>query len=225
MNWDTSLPSILGYFAAMLYNPNNVSAEASPVTTRLEIDVARQLARMVGYHPDHAWGHLTSGGTVANFEALWIARNLHYLPVAAAGAAAELGLRLDVRTPDGTSAPVRELPLWALLNIDAEPALDLWQSLWSAAPAEDVRRAVERHSLSAVGYQDYSLRLAATYGDALPAAVVLVAATAHYSWEKIVRALGIGASQLRFVPVASRASAAVRRVPSARQVTAAAYPP
>jgi glutamate/tyrosine decarboxylase-like PLP-dependent enzyme len=30
--------------------------------------------------------------------------------------------------------------------------------------------------------------------------VVLVAATAHYSWEKIVRALGIGSNQLVFVP-------------------------
>ena len=201
MIFEQTIASQIGYFAAMLYNPNNVSAEASPVTTRLEIEVARQLARMVGYDPDQAWGHLTSGGTVANFEALWIARNIHYLPVAAAGAAAELGLRLDVRTPDGTTAPVRELPLWALLNIDAGAALDLWQDLWSAAPAADVRQAVERHSLSAVGYQDYSLRLAASYGDPLPAAVVLVAATAHYSWEKIVRALGIGANQLRFVPV------------------------
>ena len=201
MIFEQTIASQIGYFAAMLYNPNNVSAEASPVTTRLEIEVARQLARMVGYDPDAAWGHLTSGGTVANFEALWIARNIHYLPVAAAGAAAELGLALQVRTPDGTSAPVRELPLWQLLNIDAGAALDLWQELWSAAPAADVRQAVENHSLSAVGYQDYSLRLAASYGDPLPAAVVLVAATAHYSWEKIVRALGIGASQLRFVPV------------------------
>ena len=33
----------------MLYNPNNVAVEASPVTTRLELEVAQQLARMVGY--------------------------------------------------------------------------------------------------------------------------------------------------------------------------------
>jgi len=201
MIFEQTIASQIGYFAAMLYNPNNVSAEASPVTTRLEVEVAGQLARMVGYDPDAAWGHLTSGGTVANFEALWIARNIHYLPVAAAGAAAELGLALEVRTPDGTRAPLRELPLWALLNVDAGAALDLWQDLWNAGAADDVRRAVENHSLSAVGYQDYSLRLAASYGDPLPAAVVLVAATAHYSWEKIVRALGIGANQLRFVPV------------------------
>lgn len=32
MNWDLSMPSLVGYFATMLYNPNNVAAEASPVT-------------------------------------------------------------------------------------------------------------------------------------------------------------------------------------------------
>ena len=39
MLWDQALPAVVGYFAAMLYNQNNVAAEASPVTTRLEIEV------------------------------------------------------------------------------------------------------------------------------------------------------------------------------------------
>src|SRR5687768_6152886 len=185
----------------MLYNPNNISAEAAPVTTRLELEVAAQLNRMIGFDERRAWGHLTSGGTVANFEALWIARNVHYLPVAAAGAARELGIPLAVKLPGGAVAPVAELPLWELLNIDNSAGLDAWHALWNAAPAADIRRALTLHSLADVGYQDYSLTLASRYGDALPAAVVLVAATAHYSWEKIVRALGIGSNQLVFVPV------------------------
>ena len=201
MLFEQTIAGQIGYFAAMLYNPNNISAEAAPVTTRLELEVAAQLARMIGYDPSQAWGHLTSGGTVANFEALWIARNIHYLAVAAAGAAETLGLDLDVVTPDGNRAPLRTLGLWELLNIDNAAALDLWHSLWASAPAADVRRAVAAHSLSDVGYQDYGLTLERRYGDALPAAVVLVAATAHYSWEKIARALGIGANQLVFVPV------------------------
>ena len=40
MSSDLTMASLIGYFAAMLYNPNNVAAEASPVTTRLELDVA-----------------------------------------------------------------------------------------------------------------------------------------------------------------------------------------
>jgi hypothetical protein len=201
MLFEQTIAGQIGYLAAMLYNPNNISAEAAPVTTRLELDVAAQLARMIGYDEVRAWGHLTSGGTVANFESLWIARNIHYLAVTAAGAAEELGLALTVELPGGDRAPLGSLSLWELLNVDNAAALDLWHALWASAPPADLRRVVARHSLSDVGYQDYGLRLAQRYGDALPAAVVLVAATAHYSWEKIVRALGIGASQLVFLPI------------------------
>ena len=41
---DQLLPANLGYFAAMLHNPNNLSLESSPETTRLEVEVGRQLA-------------------------------------------------------------------------------------------------------------------------------------------------------------------------------------
>ena len=204
MLFEQTIAGQIGYIAAMLYNPNNISAEAAPVTTRLELEVAAQLARMIGYDDARCWGHLTSGGTVANFESLWIARNIHYLGIAAAGAAETLGLALDVELPGGDRAPLRSLGLWELLNIDNGAALDLWQTLWASAPPADVRRAVAEHSLSEVGYQEYGQRLARRYGDALPPAVVLVAATAHYSWEKIVRALGIGAGQLVYLPIDPR---------------------
>jgi glutamate/tyrosine decarboxylase-like PLP-dependent enzyme len=188
---EQTIASQVGYFATMLYNPNNISFEIAPVTTRLELEVAAQLARMIGYDPARHWGHITSGGTLANFEALWLARGVRYLPVAVAGAAAELGLDL----------PVVSMSLWELLNIPGEATLDLWDTLWGAAPHADVRRALANHSLAAIGYQEYSRRLALAYGDPLPAGVVLVAATAHYSWEKIVRALGIGSNQLVYIPL------------------------
>jgi tyrosine decarboxylase len=198
---EQTLASQIGYFATMLYNPNNIAFEISPVTTRLELEVAEQLARMIGYDPACSWGHLTSGGTIANFEALWLARGVRYLPVAAAGAAANLGLGLWVQLPSGGTAPLAELPLWELLNIGNERALDLWDRLWQAAPSDEVQQALANHSLATIGYQEYSRRLALDYGDPLPAGVVLVAATAHYSWEKIARALGIGSNQLVHVPL------------------------
>lgn len=49
MVWDINLPSIIRYFASMLYNQNNVAAEASPVTTVLEIEVGNDLCSMLGY--------------------------------------------------------------------------------------------------------------------------------------------------------------------------------
>lgn len=204
MAFEQTIASQVGYFAAMLFNPNNVAIEASPVTTRLELEVGAQLARMLGYPGEGSWGHLTSGGTVANFEALWVARNVIYLPIAARGAADELGVELDVERADGSRAPLDELTLWDLVNVHPVAALDLWEALWRSGPRERVHDALHRHSLQTLGYQEYARRLERAFGDPLPPSVVLVAATAHYSWEKIVRALGIGSNQLVFLPVDER---------------------
>lgn len=201
MLYEQTLASMVGYVATMLYNPNNVAVEASPVTTRLELEVGAQLASMVGYDPKRSWGHLTSGGTVANFEALWVARNVIYLPIAARGAADDLGLDLEVEGPGGGLTPLRSLSLRDLLSMRPSGSLDLWEQLWQAAPRDTVLKHLRRHSLQALGYQAYGDRLRDRFSDPLPPSVVLVAATAHYSWEKIVRALGIGSNQLRYIPV------------------------
>ena len=81
MTSDTLLSAQVGFLAAMLYNPNNVADEGSPVTSALEREVARDLSELLGFDPDRAWGHLCSGGTVANIEALWILRNLALAPL------------------------------------------------------------------------------------------------------------------------------------------------
>ncbi|CAE6466312.1 unnamed protein product, partial [Rhizoctonia solani] len=49
MNGDTSLPGMLGYLAAALFNPNNVCTESSPLTSVIERDVGLQLCQMLGY--------------------------------------------------------------------------------------------------------------------------------------------------------------------------------
>ena len=206
MSSDLTMASLIGYFATMLYNPNNVAAEASPVTTRMELEVADQLARMIGYDPARQWGHLTSGGTVANFEALWVARNVKYLGVEARWAAEEMGATgIRVALPDGSTADLLELDLWQLLNLAPGATLDLADELtrWVGEPfqALDVMR---RHSLAALGYQEFGSRLRSGFGDALASGVVLVPSTAHYSWEKICRSLGIGSAQLVHVPVDRR---------------------
>jgi glutamate/tyrosine decarboxylase-like PLP-dependent enzyme len=65
-----------GYLAAMLINPNNHALDGGPGTSALEIEVVEKLARMFGL-AEPALGHLTSSGTIANLEALWVARELH----------------------------------------------------------------------------------------------------------------------------------------------------
>ena len=67
---EISMPALLGHVCALLHNPNNTSREVSRVTSRLEEEAIADLAGMLGFDAD-AKGHFTSGGTVANFEALW----------------------------------------------------------------------------------------------------------------------------------------------------------
>jgi glutamate/tyrosine decarboxylase-like PLP-dependent enzyme len=64
-----------GYLAAMLINPNNHALDGGPGTSALEVEVVEQLAAMFGLAAP-SLGHLTSSGTIANLEALWVAREL-----------------------------------------------------------------------------------------------------------------------------------------------------
>jgi glutamate/tyrosine decarboxylase-like PLP-dependent enzyme len=63
------------YATAMLLNPNNHALDGGPATAEMEREAVAQLAAMFGL-PQHL-GHLTASGTIANLEALWVARELH----------------------------------------------------------------------------------------------------------------------------------------------------
>src|SRR6266516_4067523 len=67
--------AVAGYLAAMLINPNNHALDGGPATSAMEKEVVAQLAAMFGFRTH--LGHLTSSGTVANLEALYVARELH----------------------------------------------------------------------------------------------------------------------------------------------------
>jgi glutamate/tyrosine decarboxylase-like PLP-dependent enzyme len=65
-----------GYVAAMLVNPNNHALDGGPVTSELEKEAVAELAAMLAL-AEPSLGHLTASGTIANLEALWVARELH----------------------------------------------------------------------------------------------------------------------------------------------------
>ncbi|WP_407691291.1 pyridoxal phosphate-dependent decarboxylase family protein [Saccharopolyspora mangrovi] len=67
--------AVIGYVTAMLNNPNNHALDGGPATARMEKEVVSQLAAMFGF--DQHLGHLTSSGTIANLEALFVARQTH----------------------------------------------------------------------------------------------------------------------------------------------------
>src|SRR5215207_7269393 len=73
--------AVIGYVTAMLINPNNHALDGGPATAAMEKAVVAQLAAMFGFAdstgaPGHL-GHLTSSGTIANLEALFVAREIH----------------------------------------------------------------------------------------------------------------------------------------------------
>jgi glutamate/tyrosine decarboxylase-like PLP-dependent enzyme len=61
----------LAYALALWINPNNHALDGGRATSALEKEAVAELARMFGW--TGALGHLASGGTMANLEALWIA--------------------------------------------------------------------------------------------------------------------------------------------------------
>lgn len=62
------------YALAMAVNPNNHARDGGRASSEMEIEAVAQIARMFGWS-EHL-GHLTSGGTMANLEALWVAGQL-----------------------------------------------------------------------------------------------------------------------------------------------------
>ncbi|CAN5742236.1 aminotransferase class V-fold PLP-dependent enzyme [soil metagenome] len=68
--------AMLAYATTMQINPNNHALDGGIATSRMEREVVAELSAMVGYGETHL-GHLTASGTIANLEALWIARSIH----------------------------------------------------------------------------------------------------------------------------------------------------
>ncbi|HLW95446.1 MAG TPA: aminotransferase class I/II-fold pyridoxal phosphate-dependent enzyme [Solirubrobacteraceae bacterium] len=62
------------YATAMLLNPNNHALDGGPATAEMEREAVAAIAALFGL--GSPLGHLTSSGTIANLEALWVAREL-----------------------------------------------------------------------------------------------------------------------------------------------------
>lgn len=65
----------LAYSLAMSLNPNNHALDGGRASSQMEKEAVAQIAQMLGWSTH--LGHLTSGGTFANLEALWVSRELH----------------------------------------------------------------------------------------------------------------------------------------------------
>ena len=59
------------YALAMTINPNNHARDGGRASSAMEIEAVAEIGEMFGW--SEYLGHLTSGGTMANLEALWVA--------------------------------------------------------------------------------------------------------------------------------------------------------
>jgi glutamate/tyrosine decarboxylase-like PLP-dependent enzyme len=214
MYWDQALPAVVGYISALLYNQNNVAAEASPATTLLEIEVGNDLCRMLGYplpNPEaiahgaiKPWGHITCDGSVANGESVWASRNVKYFAVAMAeairaGADMAPARNTTVKLLDGHRARLLDLTPWQLMNLPIDEVLGLAPRVSKVAglPPAVLDAAMSRHSVQALGLVAFHRR----YLGEIEAPVLLAPATAHYSWPKSMGMMGLGRESLRPIQV------------------------
>ena len=68
--------ALAAYAIAARINPNNHALDGGPPTAAMERECVDQLAVMLGLRAPYL-GHLTSSGTIANLEALWVATRVH----------------------------------------------------------------------------------------------------------------------------------------------------
>ena len=170
---DVSIPGLLGHVAMLFENANLASREAAMVASRLETEAINLLADMVGLDPTPTRGHFTSGGTMANFEAVWRARYRldHWLAMASF-------LRAEGHSTESLVSLAH--CGWSQFNTYKE---ELGVTDEDLAPYS----AVLQGPLAA------DRLLKEKLGEPWPEPVILVPGNKHYSWPKAANVFGMGA--------------------------------
>lgn len=205
---EQTLPSLIGYFAGMLYNPNNVTDEAAPVTVDIEIEFGNMICEMLGYKKENSWAHICSGGTLANLEALWVARETQFMPLVVKEFCQKnrMADRFQIKRPNGVRTPISEISEKDLLQLRPNEALYITKSLIIFLKEQchyTTERALETIN-NFIPKSNYSIKHQGihnvlSYLNLKP--VVFVPESAHYSFKKAVNILGYGENAIRPIPV------------------------
>lgn len=236
MHADLLMPAFLGYFSGMLFNQNNVVGESSPITTRKEMEFSAKVCEMVGYQPygikhegvGRSWSHLSSGGTTAILESMWLARNMKYYPLSLkllSVSENEYGFinELQVIRPNGSSECFKNLSAIDLFNLKNEDFINLRDSIIRHLASQtipdiekkknlsnqekfekankDLFAAIDKYSVQHMGVQGIheAIRKIAETSNELPLPLIFISTAAHYSWQKNLDIIGIGKAQV--IPV------------------------
>lgn len=194
MNWEVMIAPLIAYFAAALFNPNNVALTGSPSTSLLELEVGKDFLKLMGMDEERGWGHICAGGTIANIEALWIARNMKYIPIALKKTAKRFRLDHPICT-------IKEQEL--IKKYDPSEILDLKEEIFNEIINKkkpiseedkknvfrDIENVFEKMTLQEKGMKDIDV------------GVIYMPQTKHYSLKKTADLIGVGRESIRYVPV------------------------
>ena len=213
---------MLGYFAGMLHNSNNCTTEAAPVTVEWEIEACNRILEMLGFTPppspplkdattaewkeyekklkrEFGWAHITSGGTIANIEALWVARIIKYYPLAIQDVAIKEQLDIEIKLPKHTEkepaiVDIKTIDKKSLLFIKPNESIYLLSRFIDALRRKRDISIAEANKLSSelLKKSEYSLtnNMGKIFTEFPP--VIFSSGTAHYSIKKAADLLGIG---------------------------------
>ena len=198
---DLLLPGLIAQLATSLYNPNSLLGDKALGTIDVELQAGRQIARMLGYNTDPktypcAWGHITSGGTTANYESLWNARAVSFYPLAMKAAAKKLNIQLKVSK--SSNKLLTDYNSWQCQNFSTDDVLALQKYCFQQLIDKSGRQAainffkeINFHRVEHMGMASF---FAEHWDPKQP--LVLIPSTAHSSWGKAMKLLGFGSNQL-----------------------------
>lgn len=209
---EQTLPSVLGYFAGMLYNPNNVTDEAAPVTVPLELEVGKMVSEMLGYNPNTSWGHICSGGTIANTEALWVARTAQFNPLIVWEFCNKEKIDFFIKTPKckiDEKVNIRDLSFAQLISLKPNESIFMIRKLAAflinvlkREPVSQLENLTKFIQQSTFNINNKGITVIQKKIGLNP--VIYVSESAHYCIKKAANILGYGEDSVKFVPVTDR---------------------
>lgn len=215
---ETLMPGILGYFAGMLYNPNNVTEEAAPVTVNLELEFGKKICQMLGFkskdNKPTGFAHICSGGSIANLESLWLARELQFIPLIIKEFCEKNQIDdFKVKTPNMVGQNLFE----NIFKVSDRILLSLKPNEKIYLPTKLLQHLIENKKINKeeaieklnnhIKISKFSVRWAGfinVMNNVKLKPIIFVPESAHYSWDKTISILGYGNASIKRIPITSK---------------------